>query len=312
MKYELEPNIKKQLQELKEAITEIEKIEYDCYIEKLKNAIKEINLKEEKLNKLIEERNNLQEYKNKLRHIEKKSKAYNIEEYKSLLKTKYKNMSSLKIRKKINYLAKVLVDMDKKESNTLWNFIISILVLRKKPEFLKQNGILMHLMMEEYYIKSLIEESEKSLENFDDLYKQIPTYIPTIKGIDNPYEEKAYNLIKQYIEKSKNKYKFTYKLPLAEFVTDKKYLQENPELRKFILRNSHLDFAIYTTNINKPVLAIEVDGEKHNEEKQKKRDIKKEEILNYMEIPLLRIPSKNTWSIEDFEKKVEEHLLKLK
>lgn len=188
MKYELEPNIKKQLQELKEAITEIEKIEYDCYIEKLKNAIEEINVKEEKLNKLIEERNNLQEYKNKLRHIEKKSKAYNIEEYKNLLKTKYKNMNSLKIRKKINYLAKVLADMDKKESNTLWNFIISILILRKKPEFLKQNGILMHLMMEEYYIKSLIQESEKSLEDFDDLKNRInklyiEDYIPTSKVI---------------------------------------------------------------------------------------------------------------------------------
>lgn len=197
--------------------------------------------------------------------------------------------------------------------------LINVAVSRAKDKFILISDTKFFKNYDEN-MKNLIEYIEiygetipdKTVCIFDDLYKQIPTYIPTIKGIDNPYEEKAYNLIKQYIEKSKNKYKFTYKLPLAEFVTDKKYLQENPELRKFILRNSHLDFAIYTTNINKPVLAIEVDGEKHNEEKQKKRDIKKEEILNYMEIPLLRIPSKNTWSIEDFEKEVEEHLLKLK
>ena len=148
---------------------------------------------------------------------------------------------------------------------------------------------------------------DKTVCIFDDLYKQIPTYKPTIKGIDNPYEEKAYKLIKQYVEND-NRYKFTYKLPLAEFVTDKKFLKENPDLREFILRNSHLDFAIYTTSINKPIVAIEVDGGDHKKEKQKIRDAKKEKILEYMEIPLLRVPSKNTWTEQEFKEKIEEKI----
>ena len=53
MKNELEPNIEKQLIELKQEILKIEDIEYDKYIEKLKQIIEEINQKEEKLNKLI-------------------------------------------------------------------------------------------------------------------------------------------------------------------------------------------------------------------------------------------------------------------
>ena len=89
MKKELEPNIEKQLIKWKKEILEIEQLEYDDYIEKLKQVIEEINQKEEKLNKLIEKRNELQEYKNQLRHIEKKSDTYNTNEYKNILKARY-------------------------------------------------------------------------------------------------------------------------------------------------------------------------------------------------------------------------------
>ena len=666
MKKELEPNIEKQLIKWKKEILEIEQLEYDDYIEKLKQVIEEINQKEEKLNKLIEKRNELQEYKNQLRHIEKKSDTYNTNEYKNILKARYQYMSSSKLKEKLNKLSRVLLELSEKEENTLWNFIISILILRRSPEYLKQNGILMHLMLEEYYIKSLIDESEKILKEenfeklknqiyklymeeyiptskkilrqvvkkqvnigkidsilaeiqslkkvkkdeknptpilsavrdelielypivlttvdsvisnywtyfksgekvdyiiidessqcdilsalpllyiaeniiivgdekqlsaitdlkgnnlstqveddynytkenflssikkvinppektliehyrcdyniinycnkffydnqlkiykdakkgamvlvdqnkgkyaekeanqgfhnyreikcidelikgniegkfiitpfkgqskilkgkygearcgtihtfqgkgekevylsatlnetkecinhlkgpynlfgkelinvavsrakdkfvlvadakffknydenmknlveyieiygekipdktvciFDNLYKQIPTYKQTIKGLDNPYEEKIYELVKQYVEKH-NQYKFTHKLPLAEFATDKKFLEENPELKDFILRNSHLDFSIYTASINKPIVAIEVDGEKHKESEQRIRDAKKERILKHMEIPLLRVPSKNAWDLEEFEEKIKEKL----
>ena len=620
MKKELEPNIEKQLTKWKKEILEIEQLEYDDYIEKLKQVIEKINQKEEKLNKLIEKRNELQEYKNQLRHIEKKSDTYNTNEYKNILKARYQYMSSYKLKEKLNKLSRVLLELSEKEENTLWNFIISILILRRSPEYLKQNGILMHLMLEEYYIKSLIDESEKilkeenfeklksqiyklymeeyiptskkilrqvvkkqvnigkidsilaeiqSLKNikndeknptpilsairdelielypivlttvdsvisnywtyfksgekvdyiiidessqcdilsalpllyiaeniiivgdekqlsaitdlkgnnlsaqveddynytkenflssikkvinppektliehyrcdyniinycnkffydnqlkiykdakkgamvlvdqnkgkygetrcgtihtfqgkgekevylsatlnetkecinhlkgpynlfgkelinvavsrtkdkfvlvadakffknydenmknlveyieiygekipdktvciFDNLYKQIPTYKQSIKGLDNPYEEKIYELVKQYVEKH-NQYKFTHKLPLAEFATDKKFLEENPELKDFILRNSHLDFSIYTASINKPIVAIEVDGEKHKEPEQRIRDAKKERILKHMEIPLLRVPSKNAWDLEEFEEKIKEKL----
>ena len=99
-------------------------------------------------------------------------------------------MSSSKLKNKINKLARILLELDEKEENTLWNFIISIVILRKKPEFLKENGVLMHLMLEEYYIKSLISENEKELksEDFEGLKKKIhklytEEYIPISKKI---------------------------------------------------------------------------------------------------------------------------------
>lgn len=201
MKKELEPNIEKQLIKWKKEILEIEQLEYDDYIEKLKQVIEEINQKEEKLNKLIEKRNELQEYKNQLRHIEKKSDTYNTNEYKNILKARYKYMSSSKLKEKLNKLSRVLLELSEKEENTLWNFIISILMLRRSPEYLKQNGILMHLMLEEYYIKSLIDESEKILkeENFEKLKSQIyklymEEYIPTSKKILRQVVKKQVNI----------------------------------------------------------------------------------------------------------------------
>ena len=95
----------------------------------------------------------------------------------------------------------MLLELSEKEENTLWNFIISILILRRSPEYLKQNGILMHLMLEEYYIKSLIDESEKILkeENFEKLKSQIyklymEEYIPTSKKILRQVVKKQVNI----------------------------------------------------------------------------------------------------------------------
>lgn len=666
MEKELEPNIENYLKNLKTQIRDITSTEYEDFIEKLLIIIENINEKESKLNLLIEKRNELQELKNQLRHVEKKSKAYDIKKYNNIVKERDQKLKSEKLKNKIEKLSKVLIDLDKNEKVSLWNFIISIIILRKKPEELKENGILMHLILEEYYLKSLIEENEKifinanfeelkneikdlymqkyipiskiilnkvikanfnenllrkviedvefaknqkpsqenktpilkviknellslspivlttvdsvisnykkyfengnkvdyiiideasqcdilsalpllylakniiivgdqkqlsaitsldtnkmkntvpdeynyikenflssidktirpcsklllehyrcdyniinycnkffynnklkiykdakkgamslvnedkgkyveKLENgsyynnreikaideminenidgkfiitpfkpqaeilqekygklncgtihtfqgkgekevyfssvlnktkqcvnhlngeynlftkelinvavsrakdrfvlvsdakffkendknmknlieyieiygenipdktvciFDNLYKEIPTYKKTIKNIDNIFEEKVYHLLENYIEKNKE-YNFVCKLPLAEFVTDKKFLNENKELKDFILNNSHLDFALYTNSINKPVLAIEVDGKKHKEKYQKDRDAKKEKILEYMEIPLLRIPSKVVWEEKEFEEQIDKKL----
>ena len=201
------------------------------------------------------------------------------------------------------------------ENNLFTNELINVAVSRAKEKFVLVSDTDFFRRYDEN-MKNLIEYIEiygdkipdKTVCIFDYLYKQIPTYKQLIPNIDNPYEEKIFNLLKSYLKKSNNKYKMVWKLPLSEFVTDKKYLQANEKLKKFILSNSHIDFALYTTSIKKPVLAIEVDGKYHQLEKQKIRDKNKEEILNHMEIPLLRIPSKVLWGREEFESKLQEKL----
>ena len=58
-------------------------------------------------------------------------------------------------------------------------------------------------------------------------------------------------------------------------------------------------------------MAIEVDGEKHKEPEQRIRDAKKERILKHMEIPLLRVPSKNAWDLEEFEEKFKQLVIEM-
>lgn len=181
-------------------------------------------------------------------------------------------------------------------------------VLVADKEFFKKNDENMRNLIEyiEIYGDTI---PDKTVCIFDYLYKEINSYQQIIKNIENPYEEKVYYLILDFLEKNKGKYKMSVKLPLAEFVSDKKFLDANEELKKFVLNNSHLDFAIYSESINKPLLAIEVDGKRHSEDIQKERDKKKEKILNYMNIPILRVPSKVVWNIEEFEEKLKEKLV---
>ena len=69
MKEQVEPNIENSLKELKLQIDKIDSTEYKTFVEKLLEIIQEINIKEEKLDALIEKRNELQELKNQLRRF---------------------------------------------------------------------------------------------------------------------------------------------------------------------------------------------------------------------------------------------------
>lgn len=55
-------------------------------------------------------------------------------------------------------------------------------------------------------------------------------------------------------------------------------------------------------------MVIELDGEYHKEEIQKERDKKKNEALNYMEIPLWRLNSKDAITFQDFEDYIDNNI----
>lgn len=202
-------------------------------------------------------------------------------------------------------------------SNNLFTTeLINVAVSRAKEKFVlvadtgffKKHDVNMKNLIE--YIEVYGEKiPDKTVCIFDYLYKQMPMYTQIIPGIDNPFEQKAFELLQNFIELKQGKYQLTKKLPLAEFVTDETYLHKHPDLKAFVLNNSHIDFCLYSDNIKKPILAIEIDGEKHQEREQIERDAKKEQILEYMEIPLLRVKSKVIWEekefLEEVEKKIE-------
>lgn len=65
--------------------------------------------------------------------------------------------------------------------------------------------------------------------------------------------------------------------------------------------DSHIDFLI-NVNENKPILAIEINGKKHNKAKRKHNDMLKKDLLNLMGIPLLTL---TTYDCSEMEKVAE-------
>ncbi|MBU6134642.1 AAA domain-containing protein [Clostridium tertium] len=197
--------------------------------------------------------------------------------------------------------------------NLFTNELINVAVSRAKDKFVLVTD--RNFFFEnDKNVKNLIEYIEaygeiipdKTVCIFDYLYKEMKTYT-VIDNCDNIFEKKVKDCIDKYIEKH-NEYRVVVKIPLANLVTDKGFLEKRNDIKKFILNNAHLDFTIYDKRINKPVMVIELDGEYHKEEIQKERDKKKNEALNYMEIPLWRLNSKDAITFQDFEDYIDNNI----
>lgn len=181
------------------------------------------------------------------------------------------------------------------------------ILVTDKNYFLDRSPIIKNLIL--YIDKYGKEIPDKTVCLFDYLYKQMPTYVE-IKNCSNPFELKVFNALEEFCDLHKEFSVFT-KLPLAELVTDKDYLNTHNDIRNFVLNErTHVDFTIVNV-LENPVLAIEVDGKDHDEDAQIRRDKLKDEALKYMGIKLKRISSKKAFSKQDLLHGVEEIVYKV-
>lgn len=138
-----------------------------------------------------------------------------------------------------------------------------------------------------------IEESN-IYSAFDLLYKQYEKerldYFKKHKKISNyDTENIMYHLLNKVLEDYKD-LTFTFRYPVNILIKDKTLLTE--EERKYASHhNTHIDFLIYNKISKIPLLVIEVDEYKYHREdnKQKERDILKNNILSKYNIPLIRL-----------------------
>ena len=143
------------------------------------------------------------------------------------------------------------------------------------------------------YINMEVEESD-IYSVFDLLYKQYEKerldYFKKHKKISNyDTENIIYHLLNKVLEDYKD-LTFTFRYPVNILIKDKTLLTE--EERKYASHhNTHIDFLIYNKISKIPLLAVEVDGYKYHKEdnKQKERDILKNNILSKYNIPLIRL-----------------------
>jgi very-short-patch-repair endonuclease/DNA polymerase III delta prime subunit len=199
----------------------------------------------------------------------------------------------------------------KGRNNLFTQELINVAVSRGKTKFVLVTDI---KLFREYdaNIRNLIEYIEaygkvipdKTVCLFDYLYQQMKTYT-VVENCDNVFEKTVKEYLDRYTQQHPE-YRVVVKLPLANVVTDKKFLEVNPEVKQFILNNAHLDFTIYDNRISKPIAVIELDGKFHKTIEQIDRDKKKNFALEHMGIKLWRLKSKEAVTKEQFDRYLNE------
>lgn len=160
------------------------------------------------------------------------------------------------------------------------------------------------------YINMEVEESN-IYSVFDLLYKQYEKerldYFKKHKKISNYDSENImYHLLNKILEDYKD-LTFTFRYPVNILIKDKTLLTE--EERKYASHhNTHIDFLIYNKISKIPLLAVEVDGYKYHKKdnKQKERDILKNNILSKYNIPLIRLTTNGSREESIIRSKLDE------
>ena len=172
--------------------------------------------------------------------------------------------------------------------------IDSFTLVTDRNYFQKHCGLIRDLIL-------YIEKYGKSIPDttvclFDGLYKDMPAYTQQ-EDCSNPFEMALWKSLKRFSQKHTEVSPYI-KMPLAELVTDRHYLDAFPSVKAFVLNErTHVDFVLENT-LGNPVLAIELDGEMHQLPEQVRRDRMKDAALSHMHIPLLRLQSKNAFREE--------------
>ena len=160
------------------------------------------------------------------------------------------------------------------------------------------------------YINMEVEESD-IYSVFDLLYKQYEKerldYFKKHKKISNyDTENIIYHLLNKVLEDYKD-LTFTFRYPVNILIKDKTLLTE--EERKYASHhNTHIDFLIYNKISKIPLLAVEVDGYKYHKKdnKQKERDMLKNNILSKYNIPLIRLTTNGSREERIIRSKLDE------
>ncbi|WP_297421882.1 AAA domain-containing protein [Clostridium sp.] len=217
------------------------------------------------------------------------------------------------------YFCTVLNNIDKAinhltgRNNLFTKELINVAVSRAKTKFVLVTDV---KFFKEYDVntRNLIEYIEaygevipdKTVCLFDYLYQQMKTYT-VVENCDNIFEKTVKEYLDRYTQQHPE-YHVAVKLPLASVVTDKKFLEVNSAVKRFIMNNAHLDFTIYDNRIGKPIAVIELDGKFHKTPEQIDRDKKKNFALEHMSIKLWRLKSKEAVTKEQFDMHLNELL----
>jgi superfamily I DNA and/or RNA helicase/very-short-patch-repair endonuclease len=192
------------------------------------------------------------------------------------------------------------------------------LYLVTSKEILEQEGSLLKDFSRyiSYYCKDSVITATKIYSVFDLMYDE---YSPILKEMKerllhvSAFEsENIIATILKDIFQSKKYENFAYKIhyPLRKII--KTDLIEDIEDKNFAENvNTHCDFLIFNTLDKSIQLIIEVDGSQHNGEIQRRRDERKDRLLNDFGINVLRLKTTDSDTISECKEKIISQLKKV-
>lgn len=185
-----------------------------------------------------------------------------------------------------------------------------VLVTDKKAITKTNNDIADLIQYIEYYAEDSSVIDSEIISIFDLLYSEYSPRLEklrqkALKENDLKYmSEKIVSVVLQEVlnknELKRYKYKYGYKLHTLFKVTDN---LDNQELKYLLNKNTEVDFLIYNTSGNKPILGIEVNGVEYHENKieQIRRDELKKSIFKKYNLPLLVLETNKVSNNEQLE-----------
>lgn len=196
--------------------------------------------------------------------------------------------------------------------------LINVAVSRAKSKFIvvappslaeKKDSNLASLINYIHYKdpECLFVKTSKRSSIFDALYGD-KTYLGIIqekrKGKESPAETIFRLLLEKILRSAGSKLSWNFKqeyylIDLVKSSVDLR-LFKNDEI-KYMLNGARLDFLIYDTINQNPILAIEIDGGHHQQAASKRKDLLKDHILEILSIPCKRF---NTATVEGREELV--------
>lgn len=219
------------------------------------------------------------------------------------------------------YFSTVLNDLSacnnhiKSEHNLFTSELVNVAVSRAKKKFVivtdekyfqKNSSCVKDISHLIDYIKIYGDKlDDKTVCSYDYLYKNIRLYKKN-DLYDNEYEEVTHKLINSVLEGTP--YTCFAKKFLTELIQNESFLEKNPIIKRYILNQAHADFSIFDTRVRKLKMVIELDGKDHYKPEQIVKDGYKHKAFEAIDIPLIRIRSKEAMNKEILTNKLKEYI----
>jgi uncharacterized protein DUF2726 len=138
-------------------------------------------------------------------------------------------------------------------------------------------------------IKEVITKKEKK--------KRVTLKYNTVNSFMNKTEKEFFNILSNAVQ---DQYHVFSKVRILDIFTIPKYLEYgHKQTLKNYVQSKHVDFLLCEKDTLKPIIAIELDGKSHLNQKRKERDELVDQVFESANMRLVHVPVTSTYNIAE-------------